>query len=67
MSDLYTLEWSKKQGFFHIQKLQYTLSTNQQAFAENRTLNDYHLLGVGTSAEMSAMADKLRNELYARG
>ena len=67
MSDLYVLEWSKKQGFFHIQKLDDVLAANRQAFEENKSLNDYHMLSVGTREEMSALADELRGELCARG
>lgn len=66
MKDLYVLEWSKKQGFFHIQKLVNTLANNAKAFEQNKSLNDYHILGMGTQQEMSDLADSLRNKLYER-
>lgn len=66
MKELYFLEWSKKQGFFHIQRMEHTLANNMVAFEMNKPLNDYHVLGVGTQQEMTDLADELRNQLYAR-
>jgi hypothetical protein len=60
MNEIYALEWSKKQGFFHIQKLKYTIEINRNAFMLGNTLNDYHILGTGTRDEMSSLADHLR-------
>jgi len=62
---LHTLEWSQRQGMFHIQPLRTTLTKNQASFACNAR-TDYIPLLVGTQGECSAMADRLRHILKKR-
>lgn len=64
--ETYVLEWSKKQGCFHVQQLRHTIKKNLRAFAENRTLNDYHIILVGTFDEVTDAADQLRGEFLSR-
>ena len=66
MNNQYVLEWSKKQGFFHIQELTKTIRANMLAFVSNKTLNDYHIILIGTYDEVTEAADRLRSELYGR-
>jgi hypothetical protein len=65
-TEQYVLEWSKKQGYFHIQLLDKTIATNCQAFADNKTLNDYHIIAIGTFDQMHDAADLLRDKLESR-
>ena len=66
MTDLYVLEWSKKQGMPHVQPLERTLSNNRKAYMDNRAVNDYVPLAVGTLEEMHIAADAIRPTLAAR-
>jgi hypothetical protein len=67
MSDLYVLEWSKKQGMPHVQPLNETLSRNRRAYRENASVNsDYIPIAVGTMDEMLASAEGIRGTLAAR-
>ena len=65
-TDLYVLEWSKKQGMPHVQRLEYTLSHNRKAYMEDKAVGDYIPLAVGTFDEMSAAADAIRPTLMKR-
>lgn len=62
----YALLWSKQQGCFHIEPLERTLQLNRAAFANNKTLNDYHVIDVGTQQAMYDAAEVRRKTLYAR-
>ena len=66
MKDLYVLEWSKKQGMPHVQRLEHTLSANRQAYRDNKSTNDYIPIFVGTFEEASAAADAIRPTLEKR-
>ena len=66
MKDLYVLEWSKKQGMPHVQRLEKTLSHNRLAYMEDRSTNDYIPLFVGTFEEVSEAADAIRPTLEKR-
>ena len=66
MTDLYVLEWSKKQGMPHVQPLERTLSNNRKAYMDDRAVNDYVPLAVGTLEEMHIAADAIRQTLAAR-
>lgn len=65
-AELYVLEWSKKQGMPHVQRLEETLSTNRLAYMEDKATNDYIPLAVGTFDEMLAAADAIRPTLAKR-
>lgn len=65
-TELYVLEWSKKQGMPHVQRLEYTLSHNRKAYMEDKAVRDYIPLAVGTFDEMSAAADAIRPTLEKR-
>ena len=66
MKDLYVLEWSKKQGMPHVQRLEHTLSHNRQAYMDDKAVGDYIPLFVGTHDEVSAAADAIRPTLEKR-
>jgi hypothetical protein len=66
MSELYVLEWSKRQGCFHIQRADHVCQTNMQAFRVNKNLNDYHIIAIGSEEKMHSIAGTYRKELYAR-
>ena len=65
-TDLYVLEWSKKQGMPHVQPLERTLSNNRKAYMDDRAVNDYVPLAVGTRDDMLIAADAIRPTLMAR-
>ena len=64
--NLYVLEWSRKQGMPHVQRLDATLSANRQAYMDNKAANDYIPIAVGTMDEMLAAADAIRPTLISR-
>ena len=65
-TELYVLEWSKKQGMPHVQKLEETLSANRLAYMEDKAANDYIPLAVGSFDEMIDAADAIRPTLAKR-
>lgn len=65
-TDLYVLEWSKKQGMPHVQRLAATLSANRKAYTEDRATNDYIPIAVGTFTEMMDAADAITPTLIQR-
>ena len=66
MKDLYVLEWSKKQGMPHVQRLEDTLSKNRLAYMLNESVNDYIPIAVGTFKEMTDASDAIRPTLMKR-
>lgn len=66
MSDVYVLEWSKKQNVPHVQPLESTLSKNRQAYRENDAVNDFVPLAIGSLDEMLAAADGMKPTLIKR-
>ena len=42
------LLWSKQQNCFHIEPMSQLLMKNLRAFVNEKSLNDYHLIGTGT-------------------
>jgi hypothetical protein len=65
-TDLYVLEWSKKAGMPHVQRLEETLSANRKAYRDDKAVGDYIPIAVGTVEEMSEAADAIRPTLMAR-
>lgn len=65
MDHLHTLEWSQRQGLFHIQPLVSALEKNQASFACNAK-TDYIPVIVGTRAQCEEFADKMRHVLHRR-
>lgn len=63
--DLWALEWSQRQGFFHVQPLRGALEKNGRAFARNSAV-DYIILYIGTSDECQDEAERLRPVMTAR-
>ncbi len=66
MSDLYVLEWSQKGSSFHIQPVHSMLRVNRAAYGEDRELNDYHVIHVGTSVECHDIATACRQTIESR-
>ena len=66
MSDLYVLEWSKKQGMPHVQRLSETLSANRRAYMDNKATGDYIPLAIGSFDEMIDAAEAIRPTLLSR-
>ncbi|PPA76477.1 hypothetical protein C4E15_06685 [Achromobacter spanius] len=62
---LHTLEWSQRQGMFHIQPLSSALEKNQASFACNAK-TDYIPVHVGTRAQCEEAANLLRPILKRR-
>lgn len=62
---LHVLEWSHRQGMFHIQPLASALEKNQASFGVNAR-TDYIPLHVGTHGDCSSLADSLRHILMKR-
>lgn len=60
------LLWSKQQNCFHIEPMSQLLMKNLRAFVNEKSLNDYHLIGTGTDEEVRQMADRLRPSLTRR-
>lgn len=65
-TELFVLEWSQKYSSFHIQAARHMLSRHREAYRDNRPLNDYHVLHIGTMDECSAMATACRKTLEQR-
>lgn len=66
MSDLYVLEWSKKQGMPHVQRLADTLSANRRAYMDNKATGDYIPLAIGPFDEMMDAAEAMKPTLIKR-
>lgn len=66
MNDLYVLEWSKKQGMPHVQRLNDTLSANRRAYMDDVSVGDYIPIAVGTMDEMIDAAEAIRPTLMKR-
>lgn len=66
MKDLYVLEWSKKQGMPHVQRLTETLSANRRAYMDDKVVNDYIPIAVGTMDELLDAAEAMRPTLIKR-
>lgn len=65
MNELWALLWSKKSNGFHMEMLDQTVKAGRKFFANNAS-DDYLLIGVGTYAEVDALADELRPTVIAR-
>jgi len=65
LDHLHTLEWSQRQGMFHIQPLASAVEKNQTSFATNAR-TDYIPVIVGTRAQCEEAADKMRHILRRR-
>ena len=63
-SEMYFLEYSLKQGFWHIDTMKSLLATNLDAFMRGGQV-EYTPIFVGTERECSAMAEKLDSRLAA--
>lgn len=63
--ELWALEWSQRQGFFHVELLRTVLTKNRESFARDRR-TDYIPLHIGTRGECDEAADRLRPVLVAR-
>lgn len=65
--DLYVLEWSKKQGLPHVQRLSDTLSANRLAYMDDlEVVGDYIPIAVGTLDEMLDAAEAIKPTLLKR-
>ena len=65
MSNLYVLEWSKRDNAFHVDELARSLSSNRDAYRDDAE-RDYIPLYVGTLQEVQDAADAARHTLDAR-
>lgn len=66
MEDLWVLEWSKKQNCFHVQRADWTTTKNFTYFLQDKALNDYHVIFVGSRQDVEKTADKHRSILFER-
>jgi hypothetical protein len=65
MSD-YVLLWSKSQNVFAVEPVDQWLSRNRMAYADNRTLSDYHPLVIGSKVLCEQTGDSIRNTIKSR-
>lgn len=65
-TEQYVLEWSHKQGMPHVQRLNDTLSANRRAYMDNKPVNDYIPIAIGTFDEMMDAAEAIRPTLMQR-
>lgn len=56
----YVLLWSKRQNCYHIELLSDLLNKNLDAFKRDASLNDYHLIAIGTRQQVDEIADSGR-------
>lgn len=61
----YVLLWSQSQNVLHVEPLADMLSSNREAYAENREC-DFVPLVIGTEADVRRAADACRNTLHQR-
>jgi hypothetical protein len=66
MKEIWVLEWSKEQNYFHVDRAEWMCTENFNYFLQDRKLNDYHVIFVGTREEVDKMADKHRSMLFER-
>lgn len=64
--DLWVLEWHQKSNNFHIQKLASLLSRNREAYRDDKCLQNWIVLHVGTNDECHEAADAARVTLNQR-
>ena len=64
--ETWALLWSKKQNCFHIEPATALFSKNLRAMDENKTLNDYHVIHVGSREACDHLAADSRQMLQAR-
>jgi hypothetical protein len=65
-AETWALLWSKKQNCFHIEPATELFKKNVRAMHENRALNDYHPIHVGTRDACEKVADLNRYLLKER-
>lgn len=65
MTDLWVLEWSKKQNAFHIDEAQRTVERNLNAMINDDSC-DYITLCIGTRESCDAQANRFRHYLQTR-
>jgi hypothetical protein len=61
----YVLSWSKRQNALHVESLEVMLSSNRQAYRDERAC-DYLPIHIGTQDECLAAADAIRPTMAAR-
>lgn len=61
----HVLLWSKRQNALHIEPVDRMLSSNRDAYRDDRGC-DYIPIAMGSKEEMHAAADAVRNTLSAR-
>jgi hypothetical protein len=64
--EIYVLEWSRSQLQFHVQRLADLITWNRSAYRDDRALNDYHILHMGTRSECEDVAQSCRPTLHIR-
>ena len=62
---MYALEWSQSSNGFHIQPLERSITSNREAFTEDRWCR-YVVIATGTLPEMEDLAEELRPVLEYR-
>ncbi len=63
---LFVLEWSKKQNCLHIQPADRMMTANLSAFFDDRQLNDYQVIVVGSKDLCEGSAHVLRSKIAER-
>lgn len=62
----YVLEWSHDQGVPHVQRLKDALSKNRRAYMDDKKVNDFIPLAIGTFDEMMDAAEAITPTLAKR-
>lgn len=65
-NQLWSLSWSKKQNCFHIEPLADLVRKNASAFINERTINDYHLVCIGSRDDCDEFSRAHRQLLVKR-
>lgn len=67
MTNLWVVEWSKRQCAIHVQLLEYSLENARERFLRNEgPPNDYEALFVGKRDEADAFANVIRATVHMR-
>lgn len=66
MNNQWSLLWSKRQNALHIETLDTALSKNRNLYRDDRYINDYIPIFVGTKEECHAAADNCRKTMAER-
>ena len=62
----WALLWSKRQNCFHIEPANELTKKNKQAMFDDKTLNDYHPVAIGSREFCERVASESRHLLMSR-